>query len=110
MGHAPAHAHYEDILDPLEGAQQPGGGAARGDARLPGVPRHRQLGDHTPVTTNVPQGVRLGLSWGEKILNTEIMNRGSHKNYPLLTAYKHKQRVIFVGQTVEQKIARENEK
>ena len=79
MGHASAHAHYEDILDPLEGAQQPGGGAARGDARLPRVPRHRQLGDHTAVTTNVPQGVRLGLSWSEKILNTEILIRGLTK-------------------------------
>ena len=84
MGYSPAHAHYEDILDPLEGAQQSGGGAARGDARLPGVPRHRQLGDHTPVTTNVPQGVGLGLTWGEKILNREIMIRGSKKNDTLL--------------------------
>ena len=70
MRHAPAHAHYEDILDPLEGAEQPGGGAARGDARLPGVPGHGQLGDHTPVTPDVPQGVGLGLSCKNIIVST----------------------------------------
>ena len=29
---------------------------------LSGVSSHRQLGDHTPVTTDVPQGVGLSLS------------------------------------------------
>ena len=68
--HAPAHTHNEDIVHCLECAQEPGGGAAGGNARLKrtqlilitllinqchlsGVASHWEFSHHTPVSSNV---------------------------------------------------------
>ena len=61
--HPATNPHYQHVLHPLESAQQPGGGAPGGDARLPAVSSHGQLGHHTPVAPDISDGVGLGLSW-----------------------------------------------
>ena len=60
--HPAPHPHDQHELDCLEGAEEPGGGAAAGDAGLPAVARHGQLGHHAPVAADIAQRVGLGLA------------------------------------------------
>ena len=64
-----SHGHESFLAtQALEGAEQSGGGATRGDTGLPAVARHGQLGDDTPVAADISDGVGLGLAWGNKAM------------------------------------------
>lgn len=62
MGHTARHAHQEDEVHLLEGAQKTGRRVAGRCHRLTRTPHRRQFGAHNAMRSDVAQGVHVGLA------------------------------------------------